>query len=74
MNTATFRRAGKKMVDFVADYLENIRDRRAYPAVNPGYLRKLIPDHAPEVGEDWDEVFKDVERVIMPGVREWWFM
>jgi len=57
------------MVDFVADYLENIRDRRVFPDISPGYLRQLFPDHAPEEGEEWDDVFSDVERVIMPGVR-----
>jgi len=69
MDATTFRRAGKEMVDFVADYLENIRDRRVFPDISPGYLRQLIPDHAPEEGEEWDDVFRDVERVIMPGVR-----
>lgn len=38
---------GKEMVDYIADYLENIRDRRVYPNVKPGYMRKLIPDSTP---------------------------
>ncbi len=57
------------MVDYIADYLENIRDRRVFPGVSPGYLRPLVPESAPEDGEPWDEIFQDVERVIMPGVR-----
>ena len=52
----------------VADYLENIRDRRPLSNVEPGYLHKLIPDHAPEEPEKWEDLVKDVERVIMPGV------
>ena len=56
------------MVDYIADYLETIRDRRVFPDVKPGYMRKLIPDEAPEQGENWDQIFGDVERVIMPGV------
>jgi histidine decarboxylase len=59
---------GKEMVDYIADYLENIRDRRVFPDVSPGYLRPLIPDTAPEEGEPWEKIFSDVERVIMPGV------
>ena len=39
---------GKEMVDYIADYLENIRDRRVFPDVKPGYLRDLVPDTAPE--------------------------
>jgi hypothetical protein len=56
------------MVDYIADYLDNIRDRRVFPAVKPGYLRRLIPAAAPDQPEPWDSIFADVERVIMPGV------
>ena len=60
---------GKEMVDYIADYLENIRDRRVYPDVKPGYLRLLVPSSPPEEPESWDDIFNDVERVIMPGVN-----
>jgi hypothetical protein len=60
---------GKEMVDYIADYLEHIRERRVYPAVAPGYLRQLIPDSAPLEPESWDDIIADVERVVMPGVR-----
>ena len=56
------------MVDYIADYLENIRDRRVFPDVKPGYMRELLNDTAPLEGEEWETIFKDVERVIMPGV------
>lgn len=63
--------AGKEMVDYIADYLENIRDRRVFPNVKPGYMRNLLPDSAPLEGEDWPHIMRDVERVIMPGVTHW---
>ena len=56
------------MVDYIADYLENIRERRVFPDVEPGYIRKIVPDKAPVAGEKWDDIFNDIERVIMPGV------
>lgn len=68
MNADEFRKAGKEMVDFIADYLENIRDRPVLPSVQPFYLQKLIPTEAPEEGESFEQIFKDIERVIMPGV------
>ncbi|GBP64269.1 Histidine decarboxylase [Eumeta japonica] len=55
------------MVDYMADYLENIRDRRVYPGVQPGYLHKLLPREPPLQPERWDDIFKDVEELIMPG-------
>ncbi len=33
-------------------------------------MKDLVPDAAPDVGEKWDDIFGDVERVIMPGVSE----
>ncbi len=68
MNADEFRKAGKEMVDYVADYLENIEQRRVLPSVEPGYLHKLIPEEAPQDPEKWQDVFKDIERVVMPGV------
>ena len=77
------------MVDYIADYLENIRERRVFPDVKPGkhldctlhlprtevnwtgYLRELLPDQAPQEGEQFSDIFADIERVIMPGVTHW---
>lgn len=74
MDAAEFRRRGKEMVDYVADYLENIEQRPVYPDLEPGYLRSLIPNEAPAEPETYEEIMKDVERVIMPGVSSflWW--
>uniref|UniRef100_A0A3P8TBG7 Aromatic-L-amino-acid decarboxylase n=1 Tax=Amphiprion percula TaxID=161767 RepID=A0A3P8TBG7_AMPPE len=71
MDAAEFRRRGKEMVDYVADYLENIEKRPVYPDVEPGYLRSLIPTEAPLEPESYEDVIKDVERVIMPGITHW---
>ena len=59
------------MVDYIADYLKNIRNRRVMPNVSPGYMRHLVPESAPIKGEDWNVIINDVERVIMPGVSDW---
>ncbi|TNN02314.1 aromatic-L-amino-acid decarboxylase [Takifugu flavidus] len=71
MDVAEFRRRGKEMVDYIADYLENIEQRPVYPDVEPGYLRNLIPSEAPVEPEDYNDIIKDVERVIMPGITHW---
>ena len=57
------------MVDYIADYYETIRDRRVFPDVKPGYMRDLVPDSAPHNPEPWENIFNDIERVVMPGVR-----
>lgn len=68
MDAAEFRQRGREMVDYIANYLENIRERDVVHSVSPGYLRDLLPEEAPRDPENFDEVFKDIERVIMPGV------
>uniref|UniRef100_A0A8C0B1M7 Aromatic-L-amino-acid decarboxylase n=1 Tax=Buteo japonicus TaxID=224669 RepID=A0A8C0B1M7_9AVES len=67
MDAAEFRKRGKEMVDYIADYLEKIDKRQVFPDVEPGYLRPLIPDCAPQDPESFEDVFKDIEKIIMPG-------
>lgn len=76
MDAAEFRRRGREMVDYVADYLENVEQRPVYPDLEPGYLRSLIPTEAPLDPENYEDIMKDVERVIMPGVSFYfcWFV
>lgn len=56
------------MVDYIADYLEGIERRPVYPDVEPGYLRPLIPTAAPQEPEAYEDIIKDIEKIIMPGV------
>ncbi|XP_041369157.1 aromatic-L-amino-acid decarboxylase-like [Gigantopelta aegis] len=71
MDADEFRRHGREMIDYVANYLETIRLRRPFPDVKPGYLRELVPDEAPQDPEQWKDIFKDIEGIIMPGVTHW---
>ncbi|XP_065353773.1 aromatic-L-amino-acid decarboxylase-like [Cloeon dipterum] len=71
MDAQSFREFGKAAIDYMADYLENIRDKQVLPNVEPGYMRKLLPEEAPEEPEDWREVLKDMDRAIMPGLTHW---
>lgn len=60
---------GKEMVDYICQYLSNVRERRVTPDVQPGYMRALLPDSAPVEPDSWDNIFGDIEKIIMPGVR-----
>jgi len=39
--------------------------------VQPGDIRRALPADAPEHGEDFDAIFADFERLILPGVTHW---
>lgn len=71
MNSNEFREKGKEMVDYICQYMDNIKSRRVYPTVEPGYLKELLPKEAPQKPEDWNDIMRDVEEKIMPGITHW---
>ncbi|XP_043513776.1 3,4-dihydroxyphenylacetaldehyde synthase 2-like [Frieseomelitta varia] len=71
MDTKDFIDFGKAVIDFVANYTETLREKNVLPNVEPRYLFNLLPEKAPQKPESWQEVFKDVERYIMPGMTHW---
>lgn len=68
MTSAEFRRRGRQMIDYIADYMDNVHNRRVVPSIEPGYLRELIPLSPPHQAEEFDKVMQDFENYIMPGV------
>ncbi|XP_054069743.1 histidine decarboxylase isoform X3 [Rissa tridactyla] len=71
MEPEVYRRRGKEMVDYICQYLSNVRERRVIPDVQPGYMRAQLPDSAPMDPDSWDNIFGDIEKIIMPGVVHW---
>lgn len=71
MDSQEFRKRGTEMVEYICQYLETLEDRKVTPSVEPGYLRSLIPDEAPNMPEAWEKIMEDVESKIMPGVTHW---
>lgn len=71
MDSQEFRVRGTEMVEYICKYMETLDQRRVTPSVEPGYLRHLLPGEAPEQPECWDEIMRDVETKIMPGVTHW---
>lgn len=55
-------------------YYDTIEERRVASAVEPGYLRKLLPQEAPEEGESWADIQKDIEDKILPGITHWFVL
>jgi aromatic-L-amino-acid decarboxylase len=71
MDPEAFRREAHRLADWIADYLA---DPARYPVlsqVEPGDIRRQLPDRAPEQGEPFDAIFSDFERIILPGVTHW---
>jgi aromatic-L-amino-acid decarboxylase len=71
MDSKEYRKCSRDIIDYVANYLENIEARPVLPKVKPGYLKSLIPENAPEEPEKWNDLMTDIDRVIMPGIAHW---
>ena len=71
MDSKEFRIRGKEMVDLVADYMDTIQSRSVLPSIKPGYLKELLPESAPDQPDKWEDLVKDIETCIMPGITHW---
>src|SRR5213080_2705162 len=66
-----FREQLHRLADWIADYRENIGERRISPNDEPGAILAQLDATAPETAASLDKIFADVERVIVPGVAHW---
>ena len=66
-----FRHYGYQVVDWIADYFEHISELPVLSQIEPNWLKDNIPESAPEKGEDFGDVLKDVDRLILPAVTNW---
>jgi aromatic-L-amino-acid/L-tryptophan decarboxylase len=56
----------------VTEYYDTIEDRRVMSAVEPGYLKKILPSGPPEEGEAWSDIQRDIDTKILPGLTHWY--
>ena len=65
------REDGVAAVEWVASYLERLRDFPVLAQVEPGELRSRLPASAPETAEPFASVLRDLDEVLMPGITHW---
>jgi len=71
MSPEEFRASAHQVVDWMADYLRDIRQIPVVSSVLPGETTDRLPAHAPEQGESMDAILADFRSVILPGVTHW---
>ena len=67
----TFRDDGYAAVDWVARYLETVGDSPVLAQVSPGDLSAKLPVSAPERGEPFAAVLRDLDELIVPALTHW---
>ncbi|HEY3131732.1 MAG TPA: aminotransferase class V-fold PLP-dependent enzyme [Acidobacteriota bacterium] len=71
MSPEEFRRYGKAVVDWIADYYQNVEAFPVLSQVKPGQIRASLPPHPPSEAEGFENILGDVDKLIMPGVTHW---
>ncbi|HLV94035.1 MAG TPA: pyridoxal-dependent decarboxylase, partial [Candidatus Acidoferrales bacterium] len=71
MTPEEFRRHGKEVIDWIADYYERIESFPVMSRVCPGDVRASLPEVPPREGEPFDTMLRDVENLILPGITHW---
>src|ERR1700730_4772142 len=71
MDHDEFRRYGREVVDWIADYLEDIRQYPVLPDMKPGDLADRFAARPPDNGEPMDAILEDFQGVIVPALTHW---
>lgn len=71
MPVEEFRKNGHELIDWLADYLRDIDDYPVLAQTEPGDIKKKLPDAPPLKGESMSNIYKDLDKIIMPGMTHW---
>lgn len=71
MSPEEFRATAHQAVDWIADYLRDVRDYPVLPDVKPGALIDQLPHAGPEKGEPIEKILEDFRNLIVPGITHW---
>ena len=71
MNSAEFRKYGYAVIDWIADYYDNIENYPVKSQMKPGDIRASLAKNPPQLGESMDNILEDIDRIIMPGITHW---
>jgi aromatic-L-amino-acid decarboxylase len=71
MTPDEFRKAGHQLVDWIADYRENVAQFPVMARTSPGEIRAQLPAAPPDSPESFDAIFRDLEKIIVPGLSHW---
>jgi aromatic-L-amino-acid/L-tryptophan decarboxylase len=71
MTSEEFRRHGHAVVDWIASYLDRVEDLPVLARTEPGEVRSRLPAGPPPRGEPFEQVLRDVDEILLPGITHW---
>jgi len=66
-----FRRAGRALIDWIADYRSRMESFPVMSQVKPGEIRARFPAEPPQEGAPLEELLGPLERDVLPGITHW---
>jgi aromatic-L-amino-acid/L-tryptophan decarboxylase len=70
-NSNEFREAGHRLVDWVADYLDDVDRHDVLARVQPGDVERSLPPSPRDDGRPYADLIADFEAKILPGITHW---
>jgi aromatic-L-amino-acid decarboxylase len=67
----TFRDDLDLAADWVDGYRRRVGELPVAARVEPGEIRARLPESAPEQGEPFESMLRDLDEVILPGITHW---
>ena len=71
MTPEEFRRAGHRLIDWIADYRATVESRPVMAQTSPGEIKAGLPASPPAKPEAFDDLIKDVDQIVLPGITTW---
>jgi aromatic-L-amino-acid decarboxylase len=71
MTPREFRRHGREVIDWIADYLESVEQYPVLSQVKPGEIRARLPASPPVHAEPFDALLRDMSEIVLPGITHW---
>ena len=71
MDPEQFRKMGKEVVDWIADYLQHPEQYPVLSKVRPGDIKRQLPETPPATAESMETILSDFHRIILPGITHW---
>ncbi len=66
-----FREDGALALEWVASYLEHVRELPVLAQVEPGAIRAALPAEPPDNPEPFSALLSDLDRLVVPGLTHW---
>lgn len=71
MTPDEFRRHGYQVIDWIARYMQDVEHYPVLSRVAPDEIRARLPAGPPEEGEPFEDLLRDVDDLLMPGITHW---